>query len=463
MYVSRKSVLTWLMALCMIGSAVARLVIFGEKGTEVWSQIVLPVAAALLYVFIVFTRGDEMFYKTAIPAWMMAIYSGFWVSSNVESLAIEWLFWIAAAFFALIFTEILSGRWTRGVWLQLPVVAAPIAAVIYYNRAAFLAMDMEIIWPLVPDLMMLFGALLMVFATRIHPQGEYHPTWGDRIDGRKVRTLSPMAQITMYFQWERNICSNLFEESFEITHVDRYIRQKRREGYTDFGFNHVLLAAYVRGVAKFPQINRFISGQKVYSRGEDIQYCMVVKKEMSVDAPDTSIKIHLSPRDTALDVYHKLSAAVEEVKKSQALDSSLDSLIDYLNLIPGVFLKFTVWLLKLMDYFGLLPKFLLELSPFHGSLFFTSMGSLGIRPIYHHLYDFGNLPVFGAFGCKRRANELQDDGTVVQKKYIDVKFVLDERIVDGYYYAAFFKYVRSVMRHPELLDNPPEVVNQDIP
>ena len=271
LYVSRKNVLTWLMALCMIGSAVARLVIFGGKGTEVWSQIVLPVAAALLYVFIVFTRGDEMFYKTAIPAWMMVLYSGFWVSANVESLAIEWMFWISAAFFALIFTEIISGRWPRGIWLQLPVVAAPIVAVFYYNRAAFLAQDMETIMPLVPDLMMLFGVLLMVFATRVHPQGEYHPTWGDRIDGRKIRTLSPMAQITMYFQWERNICSNLFEESFEITHVDRYIRQKRREGLTDFGITHVLLAAYIRGVAKYPQLNRFISGQKVYSRGEEIQ------------------------------------------------------------------------------------------------------------------------------------------------------------------------------------------------
>ena len=463
LYVSRKNVLTWLMALCMIGSAVARLVIFGGKGTEVWSQIVLPVAAALLYVFIVFSRGDEMFYKTAIPVWMMAIYSGFWVSSNVESPAIEWLFWIAAAFFSLIFTEIISGRWARGVWLQLPVVAAPIAAIFYYNRTAFLAKDVSAIMPLLPDLMMLFGALLMVFATRVHPQGEYHPTWGDRIDGRKIRTLSPMAQITMYFQWERNICSNLFEESFEITHVDRYIRQKRREGLTDFGITHVLLAAYVRGVAKYPQLNRFISGQKVYSRGDDIQYCMVVKKEMSVDAPDTSFKVHLTPYDTATDVYHKLNAAVSEVKHSQELDSSLDGLSDYLNLIPGLFLKFTVWLLKLLDYFGMLPKFLLELSPFHGSLFFTSMGSLGIRPIYHHLYDFGNLPVFGAFGCKRHANEIQDDGSVAQKKYIDVKFVLDERIVDGYYYATFFKYFRSLMRHPEVLDNPPEVVNRDIP
>ena len=224
----------------------------------------------------------------------------------------------------------------------------------------------------------------------------------------------------------------------------------------------MLLAAYVRGVAKYPQLNRFISGQKVYSRDNDIQYCMVVKKEMTVDAPDTSIKVHLDPHDTAVDVYNKLNAAIESVKATQELDSSLDGLIQYLNLIPSIVLKFVVWLLKLLDYFGMLPKFLLELSPFHGSLFFTSMGSLGIPPIYHHLYDFGNLPCFGAFGMKRRALEVQEDGSVVQKKYIDVKFVLDERICDGFYYATFFKHYRRLLAHPEVLDNPPEEVVRDI-
>ena len=189
---------------------------------------------------------------------------------------------------------------------------------------------------------------------------------------------------------------------------------------------------------------------------------MVIKKEMTIDSPDTSIKVHLNRRDTAEDVYNKLNAAVESVKATQDLDSSLDSLIAYFNLIPSILMKFLVWLLKLLDYFGLLPKFLLELSPFHGSLFFTSMGSLGIPPIYHHLYDFGNLPVFGAFGCKRKAYEIQEDGSVVQRKYLDVKFVLDERIVDGYYYAAFFKHFRTILRHPEILDVVPQELVNDI-
>ncbi len=464
LYVSRKNPLTWLMALCLVGSAVTRIVFACMKGTgepvPVWSQIVLPAAAALLYVLIVLLNGKELFYKTAIPVWMAAFYAGFWIHAHERSSMMIWLCWIALIFFAYLYTNITSGH--HSPWILVPLAMAPAGFTLYYYRSHLLARDWAALLPALPDMLMLVGVIILVFALRIHPQGEYHPTWGDRPDGRRVRTLSPMAQITSYFQVERNTCSNLFEDSFEITKIDRYIRQKRREGMTDFGITHVLLAAYVRAVAKYPQLNRFVSGQKVYSRGNDIQYCMVVKKEMTVESPDTSIKVHLTPYDTAMEVYEKLNAAIESVKKTQELDSSFDDLVAKLLLIPGVVMKFTVWLLKLLDYFGLLPKFLLELSPFHGSLFFTSMGSLGIPPIYHHLYDFGNLPAFGAFGMKRRALEVQEDGTVVQKKYIDVKFTLDERICDGYYYATFFKHYKRILQHPELLDNPPEEVIADI-
>ena len=466
LFVSRKNVLTWLMALCLVGSAVARIVITGVKGIgysqEVWSQIVLPVAATLLYVLITLISGKEMFYKTAIPVWLMGLYFAIrphaFMGSNPFVMG---MYYTCIIFFCLLYTAITCGKLYP--WLLMLLFATPLAAIGYFCSIAIgTSLELYVFLMFLPDILLFIGCFLLVFAIRAHTDGLYHPTWGDRSDGRKVRTLAPMAQITMYFQWERNICSNLFEDSFEITHIDRYIRQKRREGLTDFGITHVLLAAYVRGVAKYPQLNRFISGQKVYSRGDDIQYCMVVKKEMTVDSPDTSIKVHLNPRDTAEDVYHKLNAAIESVKATQELDSSLDGLIQYLNLIPGLLLKFVVWLLKLLDYFGLLPKFLLELSPFHGSLFFTSMGSLGIPPIYHHLYDFGNIPCFGAFGCKRRATEVTEDGTVVQKKYIDVKFVLDERICDGYYYATFFKHYLRLLAHPEVLDNPPEEVIKDI-
>ena len=87
-YVSRKNVLTWLMALCMVASAVARIGNPGLKGSgdtlHVWCQIILPIAAALLYAAIALVSGEEFFFKTAIPVWLAAIYSGIWISRNVE-------------------------------------------------------------------------------------------------------------------------------------------------------------------------------------------------------------------------------------------------------------------------------------------------------------------------------------------------------------------------------------------
>ena len=132
-----------------------------------------------------------------------------------------------------------------------------------------------------------------------------------------------------------------------------------------------------------------------------------------------------------------------------------------MKLIHGLLLKFFVFLLQGMDYFGLLPRFLTKLSPFHGSLYITSMASLGIPPIYHHLYDFGNVPVFVSFGKKRRVFETKRDGSVVLRKYIDCNFVTDERIVDGFYFASCLRYLHNLLSDPWQLDTPPEEIIRD--
>lgn len=462
-YVSPKNGLTWLAALCMVCSAVTRVLFVGVKGADMWSQILLPIAAVLLYGLICLLNGKEQFYKTAIPVWMLcAYYAAFFFGHDFEKydLLIGSLFAVALLFVAVLYTQISSGK-VAATSLIIPIVAFPVVAQLYLNRAAVMDTDWTALRPLIPDMLSALGLIVTVFAIRIHPSDTYHPSWGDRTDGRRIRTEPPMNQVSPYVMWSRCSSMNLFSESFEITNIERYIRQKRRDGMTSFGIMHVLLACYCRAQCRYPALNRFISGQKIYTHGNDIQFCLTVKKEMSSDSPETVIKVHLSPTDTAEDVYHKLNQEIEKAKNTP-LDSSFDNLAHTLMLIPGIFLRLTVWLLRALDYFGLLPKFLLELSPFHGSVFFTSMGSLGIPPIFHHLYDFGNIPVFCSFGCKRRAIEVQEDGSLVQKKYVDFNVSMDERIVDGFYYAAFFKTFKRLMAHPEVLDNPPEEVAKDI-
>lgn len=79
-----------------------------------------------------------------------------------------------------------------------------------------------------------------------------------------------------------------------------------------------------------------------------------------------------------------------------------------------------------------------------------------------NIYNFGNLPVFISFGSKRHNYELDHRGVPVEHKYVDAKFVLDERIVDGHYYATVFKYMNKLIQNPELLEVPPEVVKEDL-
>ena len=90
------------------------------------------------------------------------------------------------------------------------------------------------------------------------------------------------------------------------------------------------------------------------------------------------------------------------------------------------------------------------------------MGSLGIPPVFHHLYDFGNLPLFLSYGAKYEENSLDKDGNVVTKRYIDFTISCDERICDGHYYASAIKYLKSVFNHPEVLDAPPEKIIEDL-
>ena len=281
-------------------------------------------------------------------------------------------------------------------------------------------------------------------------------------EGRRVKSLPPMSYVIPYIMKTRNTSMNYIRDSINIEKAEAYIKKKRQEGLTSFGMLHIFFAIYARTVSQKPGINRFIRGQKIYTR-DHIEVMMTIKKEMTIDSPDTCIKFYMSPEDTADTIYHNFNKLVEENKaKSGNGESGFDTTARILTYIPGIFLRFTVGFLRFVDYFGLIPRTLTHISPFHGSLAITSMGSLGIPPIYHHLYDFGNIPVFISYGAKRKTYELDKDGNSVLKRYIDITVVTDERICDGFYFASALKYMRTIFNNPDILDIPPDNVIKDI-
>lgn len=276
---------------------------------------------------------------------------------------------------------------------------------------------------------------------------------------RRVRGVAPMTRLVPYIMETRNTSQNFIFDKINMDKIDDYIKEKQKNGLASFNLMHVILAAYVRACSQRPAINRFIRGQKIYTR-KKVEISLVVKKEMLLESPDTVIKITVPTSATAEDIYHILNEKIESYRSHP--NSGFDKLAKVLNFIPGIFLRWTIRLLRLLDYFGLLPRALTRLSPFHGSVFITSMGSLGIPPIVHHLYDFGTVPVFIAFGTKQREYKVDADGNVYKNSYVDVTYNLDERICDGFYYASAMKIIRGCYKNPRSLDTPPEKIVEDI-
>ena len=234
----------------------------------------------------------------------------------------------------------------------------------------------------------------------------YKRRFGDRKEGRLIRSLPALSRFIPYIMPTRNDACNLYEESFEVSAVDRRLRKLRVDGYKGIG-------------------------------------------------------IHFAPTDTIFDVYRKMNEKIEEIKASDE-NNNTEAVAEAICRLPRILLRLAIQILRIMDYFGWLPESLTDASPFHGSMIITDLGSLRIGPIFHHIYNFGTLPTFIAFGAKRHAYELDRHGNMVDHKYVDLKFTLDERTVDGHYWAQAFQAWRYLFQHPEILEAPPTRVVEDV-
>lgn len=279
--------------------------------------------------------------------------------------------------------------------------------------------------------------------------------FGDRKDGRRLRTLSAMHMMEPFIMKERNDALNYISLDLDVTNVSKYVNEKKKQGYPGFSIMYVLIATYIRAVSQKPAINRFVAGQRIFSR-DYVEIAITIKKEMNLESPDTVIKVKL-PRDaTAIDVYEAFEKEIKGYREKP--ESNFDSVVRILTKIPRPILRGVVRFLFWLDYHGWIPKFLTDLSPFHASMFITSMGSLGIPAIFHHLYNFGNVPIFIAFGKKKFINEVEEDGSVKRTPYVDFNVVMDERICDGYYFASALKYMKTLLKRPQILDEKPEII-----
>ena len=272
--------------------------------------------------------------------------------------------------------------------------------------------------------------------------------FGHRSDGRKLKTLDPLFRVIPHIMKDRNDAHVYYTEELPIKSLDEYIAKKAEEGIK-MSYMNIIYSALIRLLAEKPYLNRFVMNGRTYAR-HDITISLAIKKGMTEDAEETNIKLHFTGRENIFEIKEKLDSEIA-VNKEVTTQNNTDRLVKLLSHMPNIMYKIFVNTLMLLDKHGMMPKAVIELSPFHTSAYLTNLGSLGIDPIYHHIYNFGTVGVFLAMGRKKKSYIYEDD-SIVQEKAIGLKWVADERICDGFYYASALKSFYRYLRKPELLE-----------
>lgn len=288
----------------------------------------------------------------------------------------------------------------------------------------------------------------------------YRQRSGDRYDGRIIHTIPAFSKLLPFIMKTRSDAQCSYEQAFGTENAEAWLEKQRDSGYGRMSFIHLFLAAYIRCVAALPAINRFVSGRRIYAR-DSIEVIIPIRRSSGKSSSESAIKVEFEPTDTVYDVYNKLAKAIEELKSSED-DEPTVVFAEKLSKLPRFAIRFIIWLLGVADHFSLLPKKILDASPFHGSVRLSDYSSSGTGPITHRIYNFGNLPLYISLGAKRKCIERDARGAAVERGYIDAKFTFDERCTDTHNYAAAFRYMAKLIAEPEMLEVPPETVKEDV-
>jgi len=278
---------------------------------------------------------------------------------------------------------------------------------------------------------------------------------GDRSDGVRLRKLPGFRKMFPYLMRTRTESVIYHSQRLRIGKTLAWLDKANAARVKKISLFHIVLAAGVRTLALRPEANRFVVGHRIYQR-RTIDLSFVVKRELSEEASETTVKISFDPRSTIADVVEQVTSVVKATKQSStSRDEAATAIVTKL---PRSLIRLAIRAVRTLDYFGLLPASFIKDDALYTSAFLANLGSIGADAVFHHLYEWGNAPFFVAVGQRKKGLVINERGEPAVEEVLDLKFSLDERITDGVYYTATISLLTDLIENPEKLEAPPEIL-----
>ena len=285
--------------------------------------------------------------------------------------------------------------------------------------------------------------------------------FGLRSDGKKIKNIDPFMKIVPHIMFNRNDAMVMKTEKIDCSKLDAYILQKRKEENIKLDYMDVIIASFVRVLSLRPKLNRFVVNGRLFKRN-NIQVSFSIKKRMVDSAEETALKVSFDGTESIYDVQNKIHEIVK-INKGVQKKNGVDRLAEWFTRGPNFMIKWTVRFFMWLDKHGMLPKSILNESPFHTSVFLVNSRSIKMSPVFHHIYNFGTTGTFVSMGKETYqpvvSNPNKQEFSV--KKIMELGIVVDERICDGLYNSLTLKELNRILSNPSVLDVRNEHVVKD--
>jgi len=264
-----------------------------------------------------------------------------------------------------------------------------------------------------------------------------------RCDGEFIQGLHPYRRMMAFLMPNRNESVVYFDDYVRVEKLLQYIEDAREHFHVDI--THCLVGAYGYAIADTKTMNRFTVGRRLYDRkGRYITFSMK-RKRLNKKAKIAAVKTQVEPNATFLDLCKKINQkiGIERTDKVTYTDKELSFFLK----LPRPLLRGGIAFFKFLDYFNLLPGSFIHPDPMYTSIFIANLGSLGMRAGYHHLYEWGNCPLFVMVGAIED-KPVVEDGEIVVRKMLHIRYTYDERIDDGLTANSGIIAARTVLENP---------------
>ena len=275
--------------------------------------------------------------------------------------------------------------------------------------------------------------------------------FGDRKDGTKVRDINVITKVMGYLMNNRCDAEVYLKETIDITNLLVYLDNKNKNLTKDERYNlfHSVVTGIARTIYERPLLNRFVSGYNHYDRNE-ISLSFIAKSKLTDEGKDLLI-ILKADDDTNIDTVK--DTILKKVTTSRNKDSGdIDKSLKILTSGPRFLTRFIVWVVKKLDFYGLLPESFTKMDPNYTTVLLTNLGSIKCNQVYHHLNNYGTNSILVAIGTMRKTEIINSDGTKEIRDVVDIGVTCDERIADGFYFAKSIMLFKQFIENPEILD-----------